>query len=671
MRAFRLIAGRLLAPEADVPGWPATVGAALAASAILAAWDIVGISRHTVEPFGAPVAVALFAAICGAVATIAVPLSLLRRAARRFAADSATRRAALCALEGVLLAAIVFCAEFLPRFSVEGKIARGALMATGVALALFSARALGRLRPFATAALVLFALGFQEAFSWRERYYLHLGLDLVAITGGTVLLAPLLSRCGRRTGAAALAAAAFLSVAAHPILGGCAETRRLFHLASVHGEAFSLPLAEAFDFDGDGAAPVFGGRDCAPFDAARFPGAAEIPSDGIDENCEGGDGAPLRLPRPSPSDLAGAARGADVVLISLETGRWDQIDALTRTRGALGQHVEFSRAVSPSSRTTHAIGSLLRGRPMREVPFDAALDWDGVVENAPPTIGAVLRRHGWRTAYVPTHVFFSSGKRLAEGFEERMPRGASEAFELRGGDWPVVRAPDAFAAALDAAREADGRFAVWLQPMEAHDPYRWNSGEGPASLAGHRHAFADLDPALAGFLRALDEARPGRPRIVAVFGDHGEEFDEHRYRYHASTVYAEQVRVGFWLSWPGAPAVSIDAPISTAALPATILELLGLPPADSFTVPSVLPCVARGACPSVAVSEVHSRRRPGYRAPVGYTTATHRLVYDPIYRTEELYDTAADPLEQRDVAGADQKALEAARALARAWDESY
>jgi hypothetical protein len=56
---------------------------------------------------------------------------------------------------------------------------------------------------------------------------------------------------------------------------------------------------------------------------------------------------------------------------------------------------------------------------------------------------------------------------------------------------------------------------------------------------------------------------------------------------------------------------------------------------------------------------------------LGYTTATHRLVYDPVHRTEELYDLAADPYEQRDLAGADPEALAAARKLARAWDESH
>ena len=48
-------------------------------------------------------------------------------------------------------------------------------------------------------------------------------------------------------------------------------------------------LQRLTDVDRDGYSGMFGGRDCAPFDSSRHPGAHDIPGNGIDENCDGRD----------------------------------------------------------------------------------------------------------------------------------------------------------------------------------------------------------------------------------------------------------------------------------------------------------------------------------------------------------------------------------------------
>jgi arylsulfatase A-like enzyme len=155
---------------------------------------------------------------------------------------------------------------------------------------------------------------------------------------------------------------------------------------------------------------------------------------------------------------------------------------------------------------------------------------------------------------------------------------------------------------------------------------------------------------------------------VAVFGDHGEEFGEHGGRFHCSSVHAEQVRVVFWLAGAGIPVGRFDQPVSTAALPATVLEALALPPAPTMIVPSLLPAL-RGTAPfpELAVSEL----RYEYRQSVGYTGARYRLVHDPVNRIEMLFDAERDPLEQHDLARERPVELERMRALARRWDERH
>ena len=56
------------------------------------------------------------------------------------------------------------------------------------------------------------------------------------------------------------------------------------------GLRLGLRLARAAtDSDGDGFSALFGGGDCDGHRADVYPGAEDIPGDGIDQNCEGGD----------------------------------------------------------------------------------------------------------------------------------------------------------------------------------------------------------------------------------------------------------------------------------------------------------------------------------------------------------------------------------------------
>jgi hypothetical protein len=529
---------------------------------------------------------------------------------------------------------------------------------------------LPRLLPALVLALALGAVLTSGLFSWRAMDRTRLALDLLAIAA-FVWAAEAWVPVTRRMLLGAASLCLVCIVAAEPCARAMAVARRLLHHEAPHARSMRWPLLPLFDWDGDGAPRVLGGVDCQPLRADVFPGARERPLDGVDQNCVPGDGV-----RPAPPAPArpGPATRPDVLLVSIDALRWDALDALPDTVRTLGPHARFERAVAPATRTIDSLPATLRGRPMRMVEFSELdeLAIDAPTHDPHPTLGTALSKLGYRAITVPTHRYLDPVSRAAAGFESVVTPTFAQIRDIRPGVGkakPIVRAGEALAQLERSAREVEQPLLLWVHLMETHAPYHWGEGTfGPEDPTGHRHAVAELDHALARFLETFAALRGRRP-VVAIWGDHGEEFLEHGGRHHGSTVHAEQARVVFLLSGPGVPAARIDAPVSTTALPATVLDLLGAAAEPTFVTPSLLPCMSgvSAACPEVAVSELRFRGR----FAVGYTTADHRLLVDPVFDIEQLFDSRADPYEQHDLAERADAPLQRARTLARAWDERH
>ena len=363
----------------------------------------------------------------------------------------------------------------------------------------------------------------------------------------------------------------------------------------------------------------------------------------------------------------GVAPGSDVFLFSVDSLRWDAVDQLAPLREALGPHVNFGLAVSPAPATRDSLAATLRGRAVSELVIEPAPGARGEIlwHDPSPTLGHVLSRAGYRAVTIPAHNQADPRLGIHSGFDTVWPVN-HDALSV-----PLVRSPfklsytpghEIVPAALQLARNTPGPLLLWIHFMEPHYSYHWSpTEEGPRGLAAYRRAVRYEAELLAGLVKDLRAIR-ARPAITAVFGDHGEEFREHGGDFHGTSVYAEQARVAFLLASPGVRVRRVTTPVSTAALPATVLELLGLAVPASMTVPA-LPLGGGAGWPTLAVTELRS----DYREAVGYTIGAWRLVRDARHDIDQLFDVAGDPYERRDLSGERPSEVIQMRQLARRW----
>jgi hypothetical protein len=590
--------------------------------------------------------VASFALGAGAIVTTIWPLAFIHVALWSWAATrGAGARPFVAALEGSFLAWLLcFTQTYVGVSTLRLWLSAVCVVALASAAAKLAPHLPPRWTWFARVALMLTALTLDRWLPVRQYPWLHLAVDVSAAAAFMALTGPVLARLPR--GAKWLASASALAlVGAAPSIGRASRSARgLLYGPSTHAQVHARVLGDWL-------------RPSAPRSASSAAACTAAQQQAL--RCAGvGLDAATRFSK--------LASGADILLLSIDALRWDRVSALPALWAELGPHVDFRRAVSPAPRTQHALAAVLRGHPARQLALESGPS-RRIARHAAPTLGSLLATHGYRAVHAPTHVYLEAESGLARGFEQLI--APHQLGRMRGQKPRYFPTSEALPQLLHAAQASPQSLVAWLHAMEAHAPYRAGRHKGPDSEGGQLRALRALDTQLTRFLRDFKRARRGRPLVLAVFADHGEEFGEHGGRYHASTVYAEQVRVPFVLAAPGLPSRSIDAPVSTAALPATLLDLIGVEPACTFTLPSLLGCIAGEQCPTLAVSELDPFSAE--IRPIGYTGPRYRLLHDPAHQVLHLFDADRDPYERRDLVDSEPGALEDMLRAARAWEQRY
>jgi arylsulfatase A-like enzyme len=429
-------------------------------------------------------------------------------------------------------------------------------------------------------------------------------------------------------------------------------------------------LRKLSDRDHDGVSAAFAGGDCDDHDPSVSPRAVDVPGNGKDEDCQGGD-AKLRVkaePAGAVSSAAGARgsipRDLNVLFVTIDTLRADlgylgnprnlspNLDALA------AQGVVFERAYSLASYTGKSMGPLMIGKYSSEV--DGGFSHFNKYSKKETFVQERLQAAGVHTLSVQGYWYFFKDAGFERGFDVVDSSAAPKVASIEGDQSSNSdEQSDAAIKLLQAPELAQKRFFMWMHFVDPHAEYAPHPEHDFGSQPRQRYdgEVAFVDQHLGRVLKALEASPFASRTAVVVTSDHGEAFGEHGMIRHGFELWEELVRVPLIVKVPGVPARRVAARRSAIDVVPTLLDLFELPfvargPTDFLSGQSLLPDLLRPAGTNDPERSVFiDMARGPYNAERQALIERDQKLTVSEGRVLGLYDLAADPGEKQDLAG--------------------
>ena len=275
------------------------------------------------------------------------------------------------------------------------------------------------------------------------------------------------------------------------------------------------------------------------------------------------------------------------------------------------------------------------------------------------SISSLLKKSGYRTA------FYNSGDLkyqkaneflLHQGFDKVEDFSSAycrdRQFIVQGKRWENPDGSDdgcmvdAFSEWVDM--EKDQPFFATLWSVQTHYPYFYSGEEKDYKVHSsdfnrYLNALRHTDETLGRLMTTLRERGLEESTLVVIVGDHGEAFGQHQQYTHASKIYEENVHVPLILVnknlFSGQKSNVISGHIDIAP---TVMGLLQLPAGERWQGQDLF--------------TADEKKRTYFFAPwsdflFGYREGNHKFIYNATKNITEVYDLAADPQEENNVAG--------------------
>ena len=373
--------------------------------------------------------------------------------------------------------------------------------------------------------------------------------------------------------------------------------------------------------------------------------------------------------RPASTLQPGLVPGGNVLLITIDTLRADRLGAYGNRNGLTPRldrlsaaGVCYAHAFSNVPMTLPAHTSILTGRAPRT---------HGVHDNGTfrlderiPTLASVMSQAGYRTgAFVGAFVLdarFGLGRGF-DVYDDRYPHageGTTFNFSERRADEVVTAAGDWILKSADSLPSAP--WFAWVHLFDPHAPY-----EAPPEYRAGRSPYdaevAYTDAALGRLIDRLNAAHALDRTLIIVTADHGESLGEHGESTHGLFAYDATLAVPLILSGPAIAGATVDAPVSHVDILPTVVDLTGLAAPASLDGRSLVRPPAADRILDFEALNANLTR--GWAPLTGVVSGQWKYIDLPL---PELYDLAADPHEERNLAARDPSRRETlARALSQ------
>ena len=352
---------------------------------------------------------------------------------------------------------------------------------------------------------------------------------------------------------------------------------------------------------------------------------------------------------------AGALRGYNVLLVTIDTLRVDRVGAYGHAAGltptldrlaAEGLRFDSVRAPAPLTLPSHA--SLMTGR----IPPHHGVRDNGTyrLDAAQPTLAAAIKTAGYQTGAFVGAFVLDARFGLARGFDlyddqygQRPALGRLAVVE-RSAEQVTTRA-------ATWIRSAPGPWFAWVHLYDPHEPYA--PPEPFASTYASMPYDGEVAYADAALGRMLDDLQgAGRldRTLVVVAADHGEGLGDHGERTHGLFAYDSTLRVPLivWCRSRIQPRVLVE-PAGLVDVAPTILDLVGIafPAADGQSLRARVTRAEPSNAASPTYFEALNANLTRNWAPLtGVAAGGLKLIDLPV---PELYDLRADPGETQNL----------------------
>ncbi|MEE9385977.1 MAG: sulfatase-like hydrolase/transferase [Nannocystaceae bacterium] len=426
----------------------------------------------------------------------------------------------------------------------------------------------------------------------------------------------------------------------------------LLHDARVFPEILDWMTA-AIDVDGDGDLPFWlGGGDCDGRDGSVASSRPELPGNGVDDNCYGGDAPLMRyaVPREGVPD----APRLPIVLITIDTVRADHLELHGYERPTMPALTQFSRgarwwrrAYAPSNHTAFSMLSILSGQSPEFLVSGPEAKEEGA-RRFTHWLPQRLANHGYRTVAVNPALLSTGDLRPAELRFATLELGPFDYQPKNRG----TMAKQVVDAALPYVRISDAPLFMWIHIPDPHARHEAHASfPGSTTADAYDNELRWVDMQLARLFVRLSEVY-GDQVIVAVTADHGESLGDHGGWGHGYSLYEGEIHVPLLLKAPSLGGGRVDPPVSIGALTPTLLELVGITPGSRVTYASLL---AAAQHPVVSGCPFFWSER---RMAVTLVGRRWKLIRNRQRGTSLLFDLDADPFERNNLAPSEPDRLE-------------